>query len=69
MGQQLTQWDKAYYERGQSLVDDQVYDQLRQTLATWQVCFQADADGFAVSLPSSGKQPHPVAHTGLKKTD
>ncbi|GAB7201618.1 hypothetical protein OS21_33430 [Dickeya oryzae] len=43
MGQQLTQWDKAYYEQGQSPVDDQVYDQLRQTLATWQVCFQADA--------------------------
>lgn len=67
LGQQLTQWDNAYYERGQSPVDDQVYDQLRQTLATWQVCFQADADSFVVNLPSSGKQPHPVAHTGLKK--
>ncbi|NKI75055.1 NAD-dependent DNA ligase LigB [Dickeya sp. CFBP 2040] len=67
LGKQLTQWDNAYYEQGQSPVDDQVYDQLRQTLATWQVCFQVDGGRFALSLPSTGKQPHPVAHTGLKK--
>ncbi|MEI7189655.1 NAD-dependent DNA ligase LigB [Dickeya dianthicola] len=67
LGQQLTQWDHAYYEQGQSPVDDQVYDQLRQTLATWQVCFQADVGRFAIGLPTTGKRLHPVAHTGLKK--
>ncbi|MEI7376246.1 NAD-dependent DNA ligase LigB [Dickeya chrysanthemi] len=67
LGQQLTQWDNAYYEQGRSPVDDQVYDQLRQTLATWQRCFQSDTERFAIRLSSTGKQSHPVAHTGLKK--
>ncbi|SLM61187.1 DNA ligase, LigB [Dickeya aquatica] len=67
LGEQLVEWDKAYYERGKSLVDDQVYDQLRQRLSGWQACFSSDPTHFAVALPSGGQLRHPVAHTGLKK--
>lgn len=67
VGEQLAEWDNAYYARGESLVSDQVYDQLRQTLSVWQACFSSDTARYAVRLPSGGKQQHPVAHTGLKK--
>ncbi|WJY15049.1 NAD-dependent DNA ligase LigB [Pectobacteriaceae bacterium CE90] len=65
--QQLAHWDKAYYESGQSLVDDEIYDQLRKKLVVWQDCFQPQAVPFPVHLPNDGKKSHPVAHTGLKK--
>ncbi|WP_246494868.1 NAD-dependent DNA ligase LigB [Brenneria izadpanahii] len=65
--QQLAQWDDAYYKAGVSLVEDEVYDQLRSRLNYWRRCFQPDGEDFAVRLPNGGKQRHPVAHTGLKK--
>nr|WP_246048984.1 NAD-dependent DNA ligase LigB [Brenneria rubrifaciens] len=64
---QLESWDDAYYRLGKSLVDDEVYDQLRERLSHWQLCFQPDAEAARIKLPDSGKQAHPVAHTGLKK--
>ena len=33
---QLAQWDDAYHRRGQSLVDDEIYDQSRAQLDGWQ---------------------------------
>ncbi|MFE8146825.1 NAD-dependent DNA ligase LigB [Brenneria goodwinii] len=65
--QQLTLWDDTYYKAGISLVDDEVYDQLRSRLNHWRRCFQPDKADFAIRLPSNGKENHPVAHTGLKK--
>ncbi|MCL6352827.1 NAD-dependent DNA ligase LigB [Pectobacterium polaris] len=64
--QQLEQWDDVYYTEGKSLIEDDVYDQLRDQLNQWLGCFQPQ-NAISVRLPDNGKQPHPVAHTGLKK--
>ncbi|WP_181246232.1 NAD-dependent DNA ligase LigB [Siccibacter turicensis] len=66
---QLTAWDRDYWLRGESPVSDAVYDELRTRLHEWQTCFQA-SQGIAVSAPPlSGKVPHPVFHTGVRKLD
>ncbi|ACS87700.1 NAD-dependent DNA ligase LigB [Musicola paradisiaca] len=67
LGHQLAVWDRAYYGAGESQIDDHTYDQLRKRLETWQACFHADQTAFPIPLPTEGKTPHPVAHTGLKK--
>ncbi|MBW5893808.1 NAD-dependent DNA ligase LigB [Pectobacterium polaris] len=63
---QLEQWDDVYYTEGKSPIEDDVYDQLRDQLNQWLGCFQPQ-NSIPVRLPDNGKQPHPVAHTGLKK--
>ena len=63
---QLEQWDDVYYTEGKSPIEDDVYDQLREQLNQWLGCFQPQ-NPIPVRLPDNGKQPHPVAHTGLKK--
>ncbi|MEC5343272.1 NAD-dependent DNA ligase LigB [Brenneria populi] len=67
LGRQLAVWDAAYYQAGESLVDDEIYDQLRSRLTRWRRCFLPDKADFPVSLPNGGKQAHPVAQTGLNK--
>ncbi|WP_113626034.1 NAD-dependent DNA ligase LigB [Pectobacterium peruviense] len=64
--QQLEQWDDVYYTEGKSPIEDDVYDQLREQLNQWMGCFQPQ-NVIPARLPDNGKQPHPVAHTGLKK--
>ncbi|QWC53088.1 NAD-dependent DNA ligase LigB [Pectobacterium atrosepticum] len=64
--QQLEQWDDVYYTEGKSPIEDDVYDQLREQLNQWLQCFQPQ-NVIPARLPDNGKQPHPVAHTGLKK--
>ncbi|AIA69060.1 putative DNA ligase [Pectobacterium atrosepticum SCRI1043] len=64
--QQLEQWDDVYYTEGKSPIEDDVYDQLREQLNQWSQCFQPQ-NVIPARLPDNGKQPHPVAHTGLKK--
>lgn len=63
---QLEQWDDEYYTEGKSPIEDDVYDQLREQLNQWIVCFQPH-NMASSGLPNNGKQLHPVAHTGLKK--
>ncbi|MFJ5485527.1 NAD-dependent DNA ligase LigB [Pectobacterium actinidiae] len=63
---QLEQWDDVYYTEGKSPIADDVYDQLREQLNQWLGCFQPQ-NPIPTRLPDNGKQPHPVAHTGLKK--
>ncbi|GKV83597.1 NAD-dependent DNA ligase LigB [Pectobacterium versatile] len=63
---QLEQWDGVYYIEGKSPIEDDVYDQLRQQLNEWLGCFQPQ-NAIPARLPDNGKQPHPIAHTGLKK--
>ncbi|GAA3593405.1 NAD-dependent DNA ligase LigB [Gibbsiella greigii] len=65
--QRLEQWDLAYYQRGDSAIDDELYDGLRQTLAVWLRCAGQAAGGEALPLLPGGKVAHPVAHTGLRK--
>ncbi len=65
--QQLHNWDDAYYRQGMSRVSDSDYDQLRRRLAEWQRCFALAAAPVAERWKTSGRQPHPVAHTGVRK--
>ncbi len=65
---QLASWDDSYHRLGQSLVDDELYDQARASLQLWHACFAAVAPPLPDPLASSaGRLVHPVAHTGLRK--
>ncbi len=37
----IAEWDDAYHRRGVALIDDELYDQARARLDSWQRCFQA----------------------------
>lgn len=64
--EQLARWDTAYYQRGKSLISDELYDSLRQKQRFWRVCAGRTGEIPLPQLPA-GKVPHPVAHTGLRK--
>lgn len=68
LSRQLAEWDDAYHRLGQSPVADELYDQASVTLQHWRSCFP-EAHSAAVNplASSAGPQPHPVAHTGLRK--
>ncbi|CAM3211090.1 NAD-dependent DNA ligase LigB [Xenorhabdus nematophila] len=66
--QQMAKWDHLYRQQGISEIDDEIYDQLLETLRLWQRCSEQIPEGtFAVPVSQEGKQPHPVQHTGLHK--
>ncbi|MBI6547681.1 NAD-dependent DNA ligase LigB [Xenorhabdus lircayensis] len=66
--EQMARWDQLYRQQGVSEIDDEIYDQLLETLTLWQGCVnQAPNRSFVVAVPTEGKQPHPVQHTGLNK--
>lgn len=71
MEEQFGQWDKAYHQQGNSLIDDDIYDQLHQRLSHWKSCVKAlepAVNSHITALAGvSDKVTHPVAHTGLKK--
>ena len=64
--QRIDTWDDAYHREGRSLIADELYDQSRQRLSRWRLC-------FGLHLPpdplrsAKGTVPHPVPHTGLDK--
>ncbi|SPZ64711.1 DNA ligase B [Serratia quinivorans] len=64
---QLERWDVAYYQQGNSLIEDEVYDSLRKKLRLWLGCAGLAPADEPVPLLPAGKVPHPVAHTGLRK--
>lgn len=64
---QLERWDVAYYQQGNSLVEDEVYDSLRKKLQLWLACAGLASAEEPVPLLPAGKLSHPVAHTGLRK--
>lgn len=65
--QQLRSWDSAYYNDGETLIDDALYDGLQRRLQRWQHCFQPAAEPDRSVWARSGVMDHPVAHTGVKK--
>nr|WP_154325514.1 NAD-dependent DNA ligase LigB [Pantoea sp. 201603H] len=67
LAQQLSRWDNAYYQQGESPIDDTLYDSLHKRLQQWQHCFQPTAPLREPQWPDSGVQAHPVAHTGVRK--
>lgn len=66
---QIAQWDKAYYQDGISLINDQLYDQLLARLQFWQTCFTLYLpERYLIeSTVEKGQLMHPVAQTGLAK--
>ncbi|HBB21529.1 MAG TPA: DNA ligase B, partial [Pseudomonas sp.] len=64
---QLAQWDDAYHRRGQSLVDDEIYDQSRAQLDGWRRCFVGTGAAPDPLQDAGGPLRHPIRQTGLVK--
>ncbi|WP_110710297.1 NAD-dependent DNA ligase LigB [Salinicola sp. CR57] len=66
---QLQTWDEAYYQRGERLVDDGVYDEAKRRWRRWRRCLEPDAPTPPQSTPVSARDElaHPFAQTGLDK--
>ncbi|MBD3897315.1 NAD-dependent DNA ligase LigB [Halomonas sp. ML-15] len=60
-------WDAAYYQRGERLVDDSLYDQTRERLTRAQSCSGLRSDD--TYHEPGGPLDHPVVQTGLAKLD
>ncbi|MBD2783768.1 NAD-dependent DNA ligase LigB [Xenorhabdus sp. DI] len=79
--QQVTKWDQLYRQQGMSEIEDEIYDQLLETLGIWQRCLthqsnrtfssvnpiDSATDTSVIPARQEGKQFHPVQHTGLHK--
>ena len=65
----LQAWDEAYYQRGERLVDDSVYDEARRRWRQWRRCLDPDAPPPRQPTPVSARDEleHPYAQTGLDK--
>lgn len=64
---QLSDWDRAYYQQGVSAVTDERYDALEKKYRDWQRCFRPESKPRSPALAKNGKAAHPVAHVGVKK--
>lgn len=71
LAKQVQRWDAAYHDEGVALIDDTLYDQTVERLATWQHCLGRELDHRPLSriTSSSGTLEHPVAQSGLNKAD
>lgn len=66
---QIARWDSAYFQRGVSLIDDSIYDQLLIQLNRWSVCFPSTQLAASVIETAVKQQKirHGIVQTGLKK--
>lgn len=67
---QIAQWDRHYYQQGQTLIADELYDQAVLRLREWRDCFPGSevAELRPQPQPAAGRTAkHPFAHTGLNK--
>ncbi|MBR2513275.1 MAG: NAD-dependent DNA ligase LigB [Halomonas sp.] len=64
-------WDRAYHDKGESLIDDELYDQAVVRLASWQACLGDNTPHRPLTRVTSsrGTLDHPFAQTGLNKAD
>ncbi|MEM6052821.1 NAD-dependent DNA ligase LigB [Erwinia sp. P7711] len=67
LGNQLSDWDKAYYAQGESRITDERYDALLKKYQAWQRCFRPESALRQPELAQSGKVLHPIAHVGVAK--
>lgn len=68
LSRQIAEWDEAYHGHGLSPVDDEIYDQARARLESWQRCFaKPDAPSRSPLRGATSAVPHPVPQTGLVK--
>ena len=68
--QQITDWDRSYHRDGQSKIDDELYDQAREQLLSWQVCFanSSDIEPATTALNTArGNRQLPFSQSGLRK--
>lgn len=64
--QQVAKWDYLYRQKGVSEIDDEIYDQLLETLAFWQGCLnQATDNSFTVSAFSTSTVSSPTGRTPM----
>lgn len=64
--QRLDGWERAYREGAPTIADD-LYDQARATLDSWQGCLAGLPATSPTARLEAGPQAHPVAQTGLAK--
>ncbi|HSP31593.1 MAG TPA: DNA ligase B, partial [Halomonas sp.] len=71
LAEHVEYWDIAYHEDGVALIDDTLYDQAVERLATWQRCLGSEPNPHPLPrvTRSSGTLDHPVAQRGLNKAD
>ena len=71
LAEQVHRWDTAYHNEGAALIDDALYDQAVERLATWQRCLGTVPDHRPLTrvTRSSGTLEHPAAQRGLDKAD
>lgn len=71
LAEHVEYWDIAYHEEGISLIDDALYDQTVDRLATWQRCLGTQPNHRPLTrvTSSSGTRDHPAAQRGLNKAD
>jgi DNA ligase (NAD+) len=67
LGNQLGEWDRAYYGQGESPITDERYDALLKKYQAWQRCFRPESALRQPELAQSGKVLHPIAHVGVAK--
>lgn len=68
--QQLAGWDRSYHRHATSAVADEVYDQAREQLQTWQACFSSShtAESAVQALQlARGSIELPFSQMGLRK--
>ena len=68
--EQIAEWDHRYHRDGQSKIDDELYDQAREQLLSWQVCFanSSNIEPATIALQAArGEHPLPFSQTGLRK--
>ncbi|GAA3898741.1 NAD-dependent DNA ligase LigB [Halomonas cibimaris] len=72
----IAKWDRAYYQNARSPIDDALYDQAVARLETWRACAGVSRrhtpERRITTSRSAGADSvrrHPVAQTGLAKTD
>ncbi|WP_110655872.1 NAD-dependent DNA ligase LigB [Salinicola halimionae] len=66
---QIERWDEAYYQRGERLVDDGVYDEAKRRWRHWRHCLNPAAAPIRQTTTASpdDRLRHPFAQTGLDK--
>ncbi|TLF50689.1 NAD-dependent DNA ligase LigB [Halomonas urmiana] len=69
LAERLTEWDDAYYRRGESPVSDAIYDQARRRYERWRRCFPERAPEAVVPNHPVGEARHPIPQTGLVKLE
>lgn len=69
LASQIAAWDKAYYQEGISIVNDEIYDQILARYQHWQTCFPFSSANQhqLTSLISDNLLVHPIVQTGLDK--